>query len=326
MCLADAGAVTWEVFEASFELVPSLTIFNAKDMEDTLKSVNLIIGNKNMDWEKRVEALKKIRSLIMLDPAIFSTYFKELSISFLDMLKELRSQVIREACITLAYMSKTFKARLDTFVVYILQELINLVPNSVKIISSAGTVALKYVVKYSHASKLIPIITSNQLQSKSKDIRSTLCEIVGLLFEDWPTKAMERFAVNLRESVQKGIHDADNDARRFSRRYMHIHLFKCLYSNCIFFLRNFWAFKRHFPEMAEQIYLTLDASTQKAVEREQDLMASNGTSSMSVSLRGSNSSLNSMPGGVISTCVCSFYVFGFIVVHNPLHPTPATLS
>lgn len=64
--------------------------------------------------------------------------------------------------------------------------------------------------------------------------------------------------------------------------------------------------------MADQIYLTLDASTQKAVEREQDLMASNGTSSMSVSLRGSNSSLNSMPGGVISTCFVRL-VFGFSV-------------
>lgn len=214
----DAGAVTWEVFEASFELVPALTVFNPKDIEDTLKSVNTIIGNKNMDWEKRVDALKKIRSLILLDTGVFVSYFKELSISFLDILKELRSQVIREACITIAYMSKTFKTRLDGFCVYILQELINLVPNSVKIISSAGTVALKYVIKFTHAPKLIPIITSNQLQSKSKDIRSSICEIVGLLLEDWSPKAMEKFALNLRDSVQRGVSDADNDARRYSRR------------------------------------------------------------------------------------------------------------
>lgn len=187
-------------------------------MEDTLKAVNTIIGNKNMDWEKRVEALKKIRSLILMDTTLFIQYFKELSISFLDILKELRSQVIREACITIAYMSKTFKTKLDGFCVYIMQELINLVPNSVKIIASSGTVALKYVIKYSHASKIIPIITSNQLQSKSKDIRSTLCEMVGLIFEDWSTKIMERFSSNLKESVMKGIYDADNDARRYSRR------------------------------------------------------------------------------------------------------------
>lgn len=181
--------------------------------------MNTIIGNKNMDWEKRVDALKKIRFLILKDMSMFPQYFKDLSISFLDILKELRSQVIREACITIAFMSKIFKTKLDAFCVYIAQELINLVPNSVKIISSSGTVALKYVIKYTHASKMIPIITANQTQSKSKDIRSALCEIIGLLFEDWSTRAMERFSANLKESVLKGIYDADNDARRYSRRF-----------------------------------------------------------------------------------------------------------
>lgn len=199
-------------------------------MEDTLKSVNLIIGNKNMDWEKRVEALRKIRSLIIMDTTLFLPFFKELSIAFLDILKELRSQVIREACITIAYMSKTFKTKLDTFCVYILQELINLVPNSVKIISSAGTVALKFVIKYTHAPKLLPIITTNLLQSKSKDIRSTLCEIIGLVFEDWSTKAMEKFASNLKESLIKGISDADNDARRYSRRFVFYIIYERLHN------------------------------------------------------------------------------------------------
>lgn len=66
--------------------------------------------------------------------------------------------------------------------------------------------------------------------------------------------------------------------------------------------RNFGQFKRHFPDLADQLYMSLDPSTQKALDREQDGGGhANGTSSMSASLRGSNSSLNSMPGGVIST-------------------------
>lgn len=214
----DAGAVTWEVFEASFEVVPQLNIFSAKDMEDNLKAMNVIIGNKNMDWEKRVDALRKIRALLMMDQALFVPYFKDLSIAFLDILKELRSQVIREACITIAFMSKTLKSKLDSFCVYILQELINLVPSSVKVIASAGTVALKFVIKYTHAPKLIPIITMNLIQSKSKDLRSNLSELLGLLFEDWSPRSMEKYLPNLRESLVKGIADADSDARKFSRR------------------------------------------------------------------------------------------------------------
>lgn len=69
-----------------------------------------------------------------------------------------------------------------------------------------------------------------------------------------------------------------------------------------FLFRNYWGFKRHFPDYAEQIYMNLDPSIQRALDRERDLIGANGTGSMSASLRGSNSSLNSMPGGVISMC------------------------
>lgn len=218
----DAGAVTAEVFEASFEAVPQLTIFSQRDMEDQLKTINNVIGDKNMDWDKRVDALKKIRSLLLLqvqNSPSFPSHLKDLSIAFLDILKELRSQVIREACITIAYMSKTLKSRLDTFCIYIFQELINLIQNSAKVISSVSTIAAQYVIRFTHAPKLVPIMTQNLLQSKSKDIRSSLCELTTFLLEEWPTKNLEKFSVNLKEALKKGISDADNTARKHSRRY-----------------------------------------------------------------------------------------------------------
>lgn len=66
--------------------------------------------------------------------------------------------------------------------------------------------------------------------------------------------------------------------------------------------RNFWEFRRHFPDLADNLYASLDPSTQRALDRERDGgPGSNGTGSMSASLRGSNTSLNSMPSSVIST-------------------------
>ncbi|XP_039448966.1 CLIP-associating protein isoform X7 [Culex pipiens pallens] len=282
--LLAAGAVSWEIFESSFENVPQLTIFSQRDMDDHMKITNTIVGDKNMDWEKRVDALKKIRSLLMINAQnspTFTQQLKDLSIAFLDILKELRSQVIREACITLAYMSKVLKTRMDQFIIYILQELINLIQNSAKVISSSGTVALKYVIKNTHAPKIVPIITQNLMQSKSKDIRSTLSEVMVLLFEEWPTKALEKNCILLRDALRKGIADADSDARKHSR--------------CAF-----WNFRRHFPEIADSLYGSLDPATQRTLEKERDSIGTNGTNSMSVSLRGSNTSLNSVPSGVIT--------------------------
>lgn len=65
--------------------------------------------------------------------------------------------------------------------------------------------------------------------------------------------------------------------------------------------RNFWEFRRHFPDLGDNLFASLDIQTQRALEREKDGgIGSNGTNSMSASLRGSNSSLNSMPSSVIS--------------------------
>ncbi|XP_062552162.1 CLIP-associating protein isoform X7 [Armigeres subalbatus] len=257
--LLAAGAVSWEIFENSFENVPQLTIFSQRDMDEHMKSINTVVGDKSMDWEKRVDALKKIRSLIMINvqnSPTFAQQLKDLSIAFLDILKELRSQVIREACITLAYMSKVLKNRLDQFVIYILQELINLIQNSAKVISSAGIIALKYVIKHTHASKIVPIITQNLMQSKSKDIRSTLCEIMILLFDEWPTKALEKNSLILRDALRKGLSDADGEARRHSR--------------CAF-----WSFRRHFQDLADSLYSSLDSATQRMMEKDRDNLGTN---------------------------------------------------
>lgn len=252
----DAGAVTMEIFEASFEQVPQLNIFNAKDMDDAYKQILLVISDKTSDWEKRVDALKKVRALLMLNyhtqPQFMAVQQKELSISFLDILKEeLRSQVIREACITIAYMSKTLRNKLDAFCWSILEQLIQLIQNSAKVIASASTLALKYIIKYTHAPKLLKIYTDTLNQSKSKDIRSSLCELMVLLFDEWQTKALERHALILRDTLKKSIGDADSEARRHSRL-------------------AYWAFRRHFPDLADQIYGTLDIAAQRALERERD--------------------------------------------------------
>lgn len=118
---------------------------------------------------------------------------------------------------------------------------------------------------------------------------------------------------------------------------------------------NFGLFRRHFPDLADQLYMSLDPSTQRTLDRELDAAANSvggghnsnnnhnshqhGTSSMNASLRGSNSSLNSMSGGVISMCFfmllslvrcCSFCswclsIVWYLSVHNvAMHPHLST--
>ena len=47
-------------------------------------------------------------------------------------------QVVREACITIAYMSQMLRLKVDRFLEALMQNLINLIPNSAKIMSTSG--------------------------------------------------------------------------------------------------------------------------------------------------------------------------------------------
>lgn len=53
----SAGAVSVAVFESSFENVPKLTVFGQRDIDDMIKNIIKTIGDKSMDWEKRVDAV-----------------------------------------------------------------------------------------------------------------------------------------------------------------------------------------------------------------------------------------------------------------------------
>lgn len=66
------------------------------------------------------------------------------------------------------------------------------------------------------------------------------------------------------------------------------------------------------------MYQNFDSATLRAIDKERDSPGYNGTVSMSASLRGSNSSLNSMPG-VISTCwkrMHALFLFFFTLFYN----------
>jgi CLIP-associating protein 1/2 len=52
----------------------------------------------------------------------------------------------------------------------VLPAMVNLIQNSAKVISTSGTVGLRYIIANTHAGKLIPLLLAG-VESKSKDIR-----------------------------------------------------------------------------------------------------------------------------------------------------------
>ncbi|XP_052742848.1 CLIP-associating protein isoform X2 [Bicyclus anynana] len=250
----EAGAVSSEAFEAAFAATPPAAVYGARGLDDLCRHAAAVLGDRAADWEKRIDALKKIRSLLTANahvqyPAEFAAHLKDLSVPFLVVIKDLRSQVVREACITIAHMAKVLKNKLEQFSLYILQELINLIQNAAKVISSAGTVCVRYIVTHVHSPRLVPALATNLTTHKSKEIRATLCEVLVLLLEKWSTPSIEKQQAVIRDAIRRACTDADSAARNYGRK-------------------AYFAYKRHYPSDAEQLFARLDSAAQKQIERE----------------------------------------------------------
>lgn len=63
---ASAGSVDEDAFIKSFEDVPTLRIFSAREVTDHMKNILDIISDSSKEWNKRVDAVSKIYLIIFV--------------------------------------------------------------------------------------------------------------------------------------------------------------------------------------------------------------------------------------------------------------------
>lgn len=244
--LSHIGAVDENTFMESFENVPTLQIYSVRDLDNTMKKLHETIQNGNEQWNKRVDSLKRIRSLILIGATRYKLFFnnlKYLEHSFQISLKDLRSQVVRETCITIAFLSQCLGNKLNHFAESVFSNLIDLIPNSAKVIASSALITIRFILEYIHVVRVIPLLASN-LGSKSKDIRCACSEFFDQILRTWPIQILEKQIIILQESIKKGIADADSNTRLLSRK-------------------AYWSFCEHFPKQGEMLLNQLEPKYHK---------------------------------------------------------------
>ncbi|XP_037132065.1 CLIP-associating protein 1-like isoform X18 [Syngnathus acus] len=246
---STAGAVDEADFIQAFDDVPTMQIYSNREVEEAMVKIRDVLSDDKRDWELRVAALKKVRSLMLAGAAEFDGFPQQLRLlesAFVLSAKDLRSQVVREACITLGYLSSVLGSRFDHAAEAVMPSLLNLVPNSAKVMATSGVAAIRLILKHTHYPRLIPIITSNCI-SKSVAVRRRCYDLLDLQLKEWHTNSLERHVAVLMETLKKGIHDADAEVRSVAR--------KC-----------YWNFQSHFSREAEQLFQRLESSYQKALQ------------------------------------------------------------
>ncbi|XP_042620054.1 CLIP-associating protein 1-A isoform X24 [Cyprinus carpio] len=303
----SAGAVDEEDFIKAFEDVPAVQIYSSKELEDSLNKIREILSDDKQDWEHRVTALKKVRSLLLAGATEHEGFLQHLRLlegAFKLSAKDLRSQVVREACITLGHLSSLLGNKFDHGAESIMPTLLNLVPNSAKIIATSGVAAIRLILRQTHFPRLIPIITSN-CTSKSVAVRRRCYEFLDLLLQEWQTHTLERHVAVLTETIKKGIHDADSEARSVAR--------KC-----------YWGFHGHYSREAEHLFLALESSYQKALQSH--LKSSDSVVSLPQSDRSSSSSQESLNRPLSVKTVIGGPVTRSKVISSRVSSTPGALQ
>uniref|UniRef100_A0A8C1Z5Q8 Cytoplasmic linker associated protein 1a n=1 Tax=Cyprinus carpio TaxID=7962 RepID=A0A8C1Z5Q8_CYPCA len=244
----SAGAVDEEDFIKAFEDVPAVQIYSSKELEDSLNKIREILSDDKQDWEH-------------LNIYLYSCF------------------VDWWVLLSFRHLSSLLGNKFDHGAESIMPTLLNLVPNSAKIIATSGVAAIRLILRQTHFPRLIPIITSN-CTSKSVAVRRRCYEFLDLLLQEWQTHTLERHVAVLTETIKKGIHDADSEARSVAR--------KC-----------YWGFHGHYSREAEHLFLALESSYQKALQSH--LKSSDSVVSLPQSDRSSSSSQESLNSRVSST-------------------------
>ncbi|XP_056294950.1 CLIP-associating protein 1a isoform X25 [Pseudoliparis swirei] len=272
---AAAGAVDEDDFIKTFEDVPSVQIYSNRELEDQLSKIREVLSDEKHDWEHRVVALKKVRSLLLAGATEYEGFPQQLRLLEAPLklsAKDLRSQVVREACITLGHLSSILGIKFDHGAESIMPTLLSLVPNSAKVMATSGVATIRLILRRTHYPRLIPIIASN-CTVKSVAVRRRSFEFLDLILQEWHTNTLERHVAVLTDTIKKGIHDADSEARAIAR--------KC-----------YWGFHGHYSREAEHLFQALESTYQKALQSH--LKGSDSILSLPPSDRSSSSSQESL--------------------------------
>ncbi|XP_061580050.1 CLIP-associating protein 1a isoform X44 [Cololabis saira] len=304
---AAAGAVDEDDFIKAFEDVPSVQIYSNREMEDQLTKIREVLSDEKHDWEHRVVALKKVRSLMMAGATEQENFPQQLRLLEAPLklsAKDLRSQVVREACITLGYLSSKLGNKFDHGAETVMPTLLNLVPNSAKVMATSGVATIRLILRHTHFPRLIPIITSN-CTSKSVAVRRRSFEFLDLMLQEWHTNTLERHVAVLTETIKKGVHDADSEARSVAR--------KC-----------YWGFHGHYSREAEHLFQALESTYQKALQSH--LKSSDSIVSLPQSDRSSSSSQESLNRPLSVKSVIGGSITRSKLVGSRVSTTPGSLQ
>ncbi|CAI8057490.1 CLIP-associating protein 1 [Geodia barretti] len=266
----SGGGVAEEDFQKAFLDVPSVTIYTSHDLDKIMSRVQTTLVDGSKPWEQRVAAMKEIRGVVAterVDRQQLLGHLKSMQDAFLTSLKDLRSQVTRETCVTLAYVSTVMGVEFVGVAENMLTQLIPLLLNSAKIMATSASICVKFILKNSPSHRLLNPISSIGLSSKSAIIRKQCAEFLLLALLSWERPVVEKAASVTEDLLRKGLADADATSRKHCRK-------------------AYWSYHGKLPSRAQRFFDSLDPQLQRHINDEKVAMEKGDVARPTSSLGG----------------------------------------
>jgi len=246
----NTGGLDVESFQNDFTSnLPTIRVFSSKDVSEHLQKVRDVISDDKKDWEIRVKALKQLRGLVEgggLEHEIFFIELQTLESSLQRNIRDLRSQVVRETCVTVGFLSFKLKNQFERLARSLLPPLFTLIPNSAKVMSTSGILAIRTILKYTQNTKMLNTVFDN-VNSRSTSIRKFSFNFLNIILTNWPQNLLEKVVAQFTDVIFKGVADADADTRVEARSAWH-------------------NFAENFPIEADDVYNKLPTNQQKLIK------------------------------------------------------------
>lgn len=221
-----------------------------------------VLENNKAEWGDRCQALENLKNICNDGGAVFPCFLEfliRLKEPIATQLKDLRSSIVKEACLMVSNISNAFHelnckppSGLLMILCAFVEPCLKQVPVTIKIISESAENCLKSIVSnlapYGSSKLLSMLITATD--DKNSHIRYISTDLLGIALSQWQlfwrAGSSGKFLGELTNRIKKLIIDSDSQTRLIARR-------------------TFWSYHNCAPEAADKLLKKLDSSNQRRI-------------------------------------------------------------
>ena len=234
-----------------------LTQAQVRSILSDLHDAQRLLENTDADWQERAKGMEKLEKLVRKhDLAKLPNWWKKeartLGRCITAQLQDLRSSVVRAACVQLIGMSEVLGEH-DQFMDFfaeLLPTLLSKLYVTIRVIRQSADDCVRAVITlaYYYAPILIPVLIETGRGDSHAVVRARAADYLAqILIQCSDDTTVDDYILELAGLIGQNINDSDNDARMASRML-------------------FLAFERLWPQAASKLFEKFSSATQRSVK------------------------------------------------------------